>query len=206
MAGYFITFEGSEKSGKSTQAKLLMNYLIKKGRKCVFIREPGSTSVSEKVRKILLDVRNKNISHISEMLLYMAARAQLIQDVIEPALKDNKVVICDRFLDSTIVYQGYGLGLDLEVIKYIGRFATKAITPDLTLLLDLDKRKNLYKVNHRKDRIELRSQEFHKRVWQGYLELAKEEPQRIKIVTLEDDKFQTQEKIRGIVDRCLLKI
>jgi len=205
MSGYFITFEGSEKSGKSTQAKLLKQYLIKKNYRCVFIREPGSTKVSERIRKILLDVKNKEISHSVEMLLYMAARSQLINEIIEPALKENKIVICDRFQDSTIVYQGYGLGLDISTIKNIGKFVTKGIKPNLTLLLDLGKRNSMFGVKHKKDRIELRSDNFHKKVWKGYLDLAKKESRRIKIVKLEDNISVTQKKIRKIVDRCLSK-
>ena len=205
MKGYFITFEGSEKSGKSTQSRLLKRYLTNKGHDCVCIREPGSTKINEKIRKILLDKRNIKMSHMTEMLLYMAARSQLIEEVIRPALRAKQIVICDRFLDSTIVYQGYGLGMDVETIVSIGKFATGGIKPNLTLLLDLDKRKSLFKANHVKDRIELRSEKFHKKVWRGYLALAKKEPRRIKVVKLEDDVSVTQEKIRTIVDRCLLR-
>jgi len=206
MSGFFITFEGSEKSGKSTQAKLLLDYLNENGYKCVFVREPGGVRISEKIRKILLDVKNKDISPRTEMLLYMAARAQLVAEIIKPALEAGKLVICDRFLDSTIVYQGYGLGIDISIIKYIGRFVTESIVPNLTILLNLGKKDSLYKINHKKDRIELRSSSFHNKVWLGYLELAKKEPRRIRIVSVEDDKFKTQQKIRNIVDRCLLRI
>jgi len=205
MSGYFITFEGPEKSGKSTQAKLLKNYLTKKGYSCIFIREPGSTILSEKIRKILLDKKNTHISHFSEMLLYMAARAQLIKEIIEPALKKNKVVICDRFIDSTIAYQGYGLGVDINLIKEIGNFVTKGIKPNITILLDLDNKDSLFKDGHKKDRIEMRSANYHKKVRDGYLALSKLYPKRIKVVRVGDDIFSTQREIRKIIDRCLLK-
>ncbi|MFH1621509.1 MAG: dTMP kinase [Candidatus Omnitrophota bacterium] len=205
MSGYFITFEGPEKSGKSTQAKLLKKYLSKKGFFCLFIREPGSTTLGEKIRKILLDKKNTHIFHFSEMLLYMTARAQLVKEIIEPALKKNKVVICDRFLDSTIAYQGYGLGIDINQIKKIGSFVTKGIKPNITILLDLDDKESLFKDGHKKDRIELRSASFHKKVKNGYLLLSKLHPKRIKIVRVKDDVFSTQREIRRIIDRCLLK-
>lgn len=205
MSGYFITFEGPEKSGKSTQAKLLKQYLAKKGFSCLFIREPGSTKLSEKIRKILLDKRSIGLSHFAEMLLYMTARSQLIEEVIEPALKDNRVVICDRFLDSTIAYQGYGLGIDINLIKKIGKSVTKGIEPDVTILLDLNDKDSLFKANHKKDRIELRSENYHKKVRKGYMSLSKSYPKRIKVVRVGDDVFSTQKEIRKIIDKCLLK-
>jgi dTMP kinase len=205
MKSYFITFEGPEKSGKSTQAKLLKQYLSHKGFSCLFIREPGSTILGEKVRKILLDKKNTHISYAAEMLLYMAARAQIVKDVIAPALKKGKIVICDRFLDSTIVYQGYGLGMDVDTIKKIGEFVTCGIEPDITVLLDLGARESLFKQNHKKDRIELRSKKYHDKVRKGYLSLAKKNPRRIKIVEVKENALSTQRNIRNIIDRCLLK-
>ncbi|MDD5005274.1 MAG: dTMP kinase [Candidatus Omnitrophica bacterium] len=205
MKGKFITFEGPEKSGKSTQAKLLKKYLSKKGFSCLFIREPGSTTLGEKIRKILLDKRNTHITHTAEMLLYMAARAQIINKIIEPALKKGQIVICDRFLDSTIVYQGYGLGMDISLIKEIGEFVTRGIKPDITILLDLGAKESLFKENHKKDRIELRSRGYHNKVRKGYLALAEKYPRRIKIVCVQDNVFSTQKEIRKVVDKCLLK-
>jgi dTMP kinase len=205
MRGKFITFEGPEKSGKSTQAKLLKQYLSQRGFSCLFVREPGSTSLGERIRKVLLDKKNTHISHSAEMLLYMAARAQLVKDIIKPALKEGKVVICDRFLDSTIAYQGYGLGMDIKLIKKIGGFATLGIGPDITILLDLGARESLFKQNHKKDRIELRSKNYHNKVRKGYLLLAKEYPRRIKVIKVKESIFSTQKDIQDIIDRCLLK-
>ena len=205
MSGFFITFEGPEKSGKSTQARLLERYLTKKGFSCLFIREPGSTSIGEKIRRILLDKRNTHLEHTTEMLLYMAARSQIVKEIINPALQQNKVVICDRFLDSTIAYQGYGLGMDRALIRTIGAFATERISPGITLLLDMSKSDSSFKKTANKDRIELRSRRFHDRVRKGYFCLAKQYPRRIKIVRVAKTILATQKEIRRIIDTCLLK-
>lgn len=208
MKGKFITFEGSEGSGKSTQSKLLYRYLQRKGFPVVYLREPGGTKVSEKIRKILLDSKNDSITPISEMLLYMAARAQLVNEIILPALKKGKIIICDRFLDSTIAYQGYGLGIDIKFIKSVGEIATSGINPNLTIFLDLPLRKGLEHRQQSKDRIEKRSLAYHSRVLEGYLKLAHLEPKRIKMVKVHNDKFKTQSEIRKLVDKflCHLKI
>jgi len=203
VKGKFITFEGSECSGKSTQSKLLYEYLQQKGYKVVFLREPGGTKVSEAIREILLDNKNKAITGETELLLYMASRSQTVNEVIKPALEEGKIVICDRFLDSTIVYQGYGLGMDIKLIKSLGSFVTGKVNPDLTILLDLPLEKALNGIHRQKDRIESRSFEYHRKVKNGYLKLAKQEPKRIKIVKLADDKLETQKKIRELVRKIL---
>jgi dTMP kinase len=199
MSGIFITFEGSESCGKSTQARMLYEYLRGQGRKAVFLREPGGTKVSEKIRKILLDKKNTAISAVTEMLLYMTSRRQTVEEVIMPALESGKIVLCDRFLDSTIVYQGYGLGLDRGMITRLGKIATMGLEPDLTILLDTPLKEALDAIGSKKDRIESRTLAYHERVKRGYLELAKREPGRIKVVKLQARKEQTQEKIRGLV-------
>jgi dTMP kinase len=203
MRGKFITFEGSEGSGKSTQSKLLYQYLKRKGFKVICLREPGGTKISEKIRKILLDSRNDSITPITEMLLYMTARSQLVSKIIKPALKKGKIVICDRFLDSTIAYQGYGLGVDIKLIKYVGKFVTSGIKPDLTIFLDLPLKKGLKHRQFSKDRIERRSLAYHSRVRQGYLRIIHSEPQRIKMVKVERDKNKTQSEIKKLVDKFL---
>lgn len=197
MKGKFITFEGSEGCGKSTQSKLLCRYLRRKGRSVVYLREPGGTRISEKIRKILLDPKN-HISDATEMLLYMASRAQTVNDVIKPALRQGKIVICDRFLDSTLAYQGFGLGMDIRFIEYAGNFVTQGIKPDLTVFLDLPVKKGLKHRQFSKDRIEQRPLAYHSRVMQGYYRLARLEPKRIKIVKVEKDKNKTQQKIREL--------
>jgi dTMP kinase len=199
MKSKFITFEGSEGCGKSTQSEMLYRYLKSKGLKVVYLREPGGVKLSERIRQLLLDPKSE-ISPEAETLLYMAARAQVIEEIIKPALSCGKIVVCDRFLDSTIAYQGFGLGIDVKLIKSIGNFATQGISPDLTIFLDLAVKSGLKHRHNCKDRIEQRSINYHERVRVGYLTLAKQEPRRIKIVKVQRDKFITQEKVRGIVD------
>ena len=203
MKGKFITFEGSEGSGKSTQAKLLCEYLRRKKISVVALREPGGTFISEKIRKILLDPANKKMSLVCEMLLYMAARAQLIEEVIKPALKKGKFVVCDRFLDATIAYQGYGGGMDINLIKAVGRIVSESIKPDLTLLLDIDTAEGLRRAGRVKDRIEVRKISYHRRVRQGYFELARREPGRITIIPVQRERNSTQLIIRSYVDKLI---
>jgi len=203
MKGKFITFEGSEGCGKSTQSKLLYGYLKRKGKRVIYLREPGGTRIGEKIRKILLDPKN-HITPICETSLYMAARAQLVDEIIKPALLKGKIVICDRFLDSTLAYQGYGLGISVDFIKSVGKFVTCGIKPDLTILLDLPVKKGLKHRELQKDRIEKRSLKYHQRVRKGYLKLASLEPERIKIVKVDKDKTVTQQKIRKIIEKHVL--
>ena len=199
MKSKFITFEGSEGCGKSTQSEMLYRYLKSKGLKVIYLREPGGVKLSEKIRQILLNPESK-ISPEAETLLYMAARAQVVREIIQPALKAGKIVVCDRFLDSTIAYQGFGLGVDIAMIKTIGKFATLGIKPDLTIFLDLAVEKGLKHRCNCKDRIERRSFKYHEIVRKGYLKLARLEPKRIKIVKVEPDKLTTQDNIRRLAD------
>lgn len=204
MKGKFITFEGSEGCGKSTQSKLLAAHLKRKGFSVVYVREPGGTRISEKIRKILLDPENRLMSEACEMLLYMAARAQIVKEIVRPALLSGKIVICDRFLDSTLAYQGYGLGVDTRLIRQIGGFATGGLNPDLTIFLDLPVKKGLVHRKFTKDRIERRPLGYHVKVRNGYLKLIRLEPRRIKLVKVEKDLRNTQEKIRGLVDKYVI--
>ncbi|MDD2703475.1 MAG: dTMP kinase [Candidatus Omnitrophica bacterium] len=203
MKGKFITFEGSEGSGKSTQSGLLVRYLKREGVPVLFLREPGGTAISEKIRKILLDHKNDSMSASCELLLYMASRAQVVAEVIKPHLSNGTVVICDRFLDSTIAYQGYGLGMDLKLIRYMGNLATQGIQPDLTVFLDVPVKDGLKHRHLHEDRIEKRPLSYHERVRRGYLRIAKSEPSRFKIVRLEEEKSATQKKIRELVTKLL---
>ena len=197
--GLFITFEGIEGCGKSTQSGMLVSYLLAKGAKVIYLREPGGVKLGEMIRAILLDPKSK-ISAQAETLLYMAARAQVVEEIIKPELEAKKIVICDRFLDSTIAYQGFGLGIDIKLIKLMGNFATQGISPDLTIFLDLPVKKGLKHRDKCKDRIEQRSIKYHEKVRKGYLKLAYASPERIKIVRVREDKFKTQDNIREIVD------
>jgi dTMP kinase len=204
MKGKFITFEGSEGCGKSTQSRMLFDYLKQKGFKAVYLREPGGVKVSERIRELLLNPESK-ISAQAETLLYMAARAQVVEDVIKPALLKGKVVVCDRFLDSTVAYQGHGLGMDIRLIREVGKFATLGISPDLTIFLDLAVKKGLKHRLLTKDRIERRSLAYHHKVRNGYLALARKEPVRIKIIKVEDHKAVTQDNIRALVNKLLAR-
>ncbi len=194
--GLFITFEGTEGCGKSTQAGMLYAYLRKKGRKAVFIREPGSTAIGEKIRRVLLDRKNGNMSRECELLLYMAARAQIVHEKIRPKLEEGYIVICDRYLDSTRAYQGYGLGMDQHIIEKIGRFVTPGATPDLTILLDIPAGRGLRHRELKKDRIESRDLVYHRRVRRGYLRIAAAEPGRVKVVKVSQEKTVTQRNVR----------
>ena len=209
MKGKFITFEGSEGCGKSTQSRLLYQYLKRKGCNVIYLREPGATRINEKIRRVLLDPQN-HITPICEMLLYMAARAEVVGQVIKPALGSGKIVICDRFLDSTLAYQGFGLGMDIKLIRNLGNFATQGIKPDLTVFLDLPVQHGLRHRKENLDRIEKRSLAYHFRVRRGYLKLVALEPERIKIVRVDDHKNKTQGKIReliiGLIQNSKLKI
>ena len=201
MRGKFITLEGPEGSGKSTQGRLLVAYLKSRGKKAMFLREPGGTRIGEKLRRILLDDSHKSISALCEMLLYMAARAQLVHEVIKPALAKGYFVVCDRFLDSTIVYQGWGLGVDLCLIERLGNFIISEVKPDLTVFLDVGARRGLAACGKKLDRIEQRPLAYHQRVRRGYLRLAAKFPRRIKIVRPAKNKTKTQHKIRRIVEK-----
>lgn len=202
-SGKFITFEGCEGSGKSTQAAMVYEYLKEKKLPVMLLREPGGVQISESIRRLLLDVESAGMGDQCETLLYMAARAQLVKEVLEPALAAGKIILCDRFLDSTIAYQGYGNGVDVAAIETIGRFATQSIEPDLTLLFDIDTATGLSRTNQVKDRIELRSLDYHQRVRNGYLALATKYPKRIKTIEVNGSKEQVFLKVKEWVNDCL---
>jgi len=183
--GLFITIEGPDGAGKSTQIPFIQRFLEEKGYKVLLTREPGGTVIGEKIRGILLDKNHQEMSDITEALLYSASRAQHVTEVIMPALNEGIVVLCDRFVDSSIVYQGKGRGLGLESIKNINDFATCGLTPDLTILLDIDPEIGLKRVKATKevDRLEQEKLDFHRKVYEGYKELVNMYPERIKVIT-----------------------
>ncbi|MDR2192823.1 MAG: dTMP kinase [Endomicrobium sp.] len=208
----FITVEGGEGSGKTTHSNLLKDYLAKSGFSVLLTREPGGTALAEALRKILL-TPNSNLTPLSELLLYEAARAQHIQEIILPALKDGKAVVCDRFTDATLAYQGYGRGLSASLISKLNGAASYAIKPTLTFYLDIDpklglkKAKSLDKESYGKDgdRIERESRAFHQRVREGYLAQAKKEPKRIKIIKTDKNIAKTWNLIEKELEKCLKK-
>lgn len=177
--GYFITFEGGDGSGKSTQIGILKEYLEGQGYDVILTREPGGTAISEKIREIILDPESNEMSDITETMLYAAARAQLVDEVIKPAVEAGRIVICDRFVDSSIAYQAYGRELG-DCVNIINSYAVAGCMPDLTILLKVDPNEGRSRIESRKlDRIERASEEFHSRVYEGYLELEREFPERI---------------------------
>jgi dTMP kinase len=200
MRGLFFTFEGVEGSGKTTQLRRLSATLRQAGQRVAETREPGGTSLGDAIRSILLATRNLEMVAETELFLYLASRAQLCREWIASALNAETIVVCDRFADATVAYQGYGRGLDLKLIRTINRVATGGLTPDLTILLDLDPREGLRRVRERGqvplpesllDRLEAEALEFHDRVRKGYLQLAREEPHRFQII----DATQSEEAI-----------
>lgn len=189
MRGRFITFEGGEGCGKSTQVRRLAEHLASKGIEVVLTREPGGTRLAELIRGLLKDEREDPPCDRSELLLFLAARAQLVRNVIEPALASGKWVLSDRFSDSTFAYQGYGRGLPLDVLRLANDFACDGLKPDLTLLLDVRSEVAVARIRRREaatntsaDRIEQAGDGFHSRLRAGFLEMAKAEPERIKVI------------------------
>jgi dTMP kinase len=176
-SGLFITFEGGEGSGKSTQAELLARSLEAAGRRVLRLREPGGTPLGEELRQLLLH-RRADISPLGELLLFLAARAELVRAIIRPALAEGSIVICDRFSDSTLAYQGYGRGIGLDQVRRINESATGGLKPDLTVLLDLPVETGRARKQRDEDAFQGEDDAFHERVRQGYLALAREEPDR----------------------------
>ncbi len=177
----FITFEGPDGSGKSTQVRLLSEALMAAGHAVLTVREPGGTPISEQIRDVVHNLRNREMSDRAECLLYNAARAQLVDQLIGPHLKRGGIVLCDRYADSTVAYQGYGRGLDLVAVKNVIAFATQNLKPDLTFYLDLDVETGIArrKVGGGEwNRLDDQALEFHRRVRAGYLQMVREEPER----------------------------
>ncbi|NOY58140.1 MAG: dTMP kinase [Calditrichaeota bacterium] len=195
--GKFVTFEGIDASGKSVQAKLLYQRLQNNGVDSVLLRDPGATRISERVRDILLDNAHEEMSPWAELLLYEAARAQMVEETIFPALADGKVVICDRFYDSTTAYQGYGRSLDLNLVKQANTIGSIGLVPDLTFLIDLDPHvaiERMKKSNRANDRMESAGIELQKRVFDGYRKVAALEPERFSVIS-GDQEIKVIEKI-----------
>jgi len=201
----FISFEGLDGAGKGTQLKLLLEYLKEKGVDFIFTREPGGTEVAERIRDLVLNPVNKGMSVITEALLFAAARAEHVNKLIRPALEARKVVICDRFVDSSMVYQAYAGGLPVEFVAQINDMATGSLKPHRTIVLDLAS--NVARARREaatpQDRIEQKDEWYHQQVREGYLELAKAEPRRIKVVDASGSVESVQEQIRRLVDEVL---
>jgi len=205
--GLFISLEGPDGSGKTTQIKLLAEYLRANGYRVVETREPGGTAISDKIRQIILDTANLEMTDRTEALLYAAQRAQHVEEKIVPALERGEIVLTDRFADSTYVYQGLARRLKLEDIKQLTAFATNGLKPDLTLLLDINPQCGEQRLSGRgkKDRLEMVDDSFSERVRAGYLDLAANEPERFRTVNADRPIEVIQADLRLLVGNYLQK-
>ena len=181
MSGLFITFEGADGCGKTTQIKLIDEYLRNKGYKTLLTREPGAKGLGTKLREILLNYDGE-VSPRCESFLFLADRAQHVDCIIKPAVKEGIIVLCDRHTDSTIAYQGYGRGVNIDELKRLNDLATSGLKPDLTIVYDVDVETSQSRVGNEKDRMESAGKEFFERVRKGFLEIAKQEPERVKVI------------------------
>ncbi len=197
--GYFITFEGADGCGKTTQQKLVAKWLDELNIQNILTLEPGDTDLGKNLRQILLHY-DKPVANAAEMFLYLADRAQHVKYVIEPALKNKKIILCDRFIDSTLAYQGYARGEDIKEINFLNKIATEGLEPDLTIVFDVDSKTAQERLGQEKDRLESEGMEFHKKVRNGYLEIAKNNPHRIRVVDANrgiEEVFLSTKKIIG---------
>ncbi len=207
----FITFEGVEGSGKTTQIQRLKEYLTQKGIRCKVTREPGGCSIGEKIRKILLNPDHREMVPMTELLLYEAARAQHVSEIIKPFVEEEGVVLCDRFSDATLAYQGHGRKIDLKWIERLNHLSTQGIRPDVTFLLDCPSnvglkraiRRNRALKQEREERFEREEIQFHRRVRKGYLAIARKEPRRVKVIDTRQGEEKVFEKIQKIIDNLL---
>ena len=207
----FITFEGVEGSGKTTQIQRLKKYLTQKGIPCKVTREPGGCSIGEKIRKILLNPDHREMVPTTELLLYEAARAQHVKEAIKPFLEKEGVVLCDRFSDATLAYQGDGRRINLKWIQRLNHLSSQGIRPDVTFLLDCPSdvglkraiQRNRTLKQEREERFEREEIEFHRRVRKGYLAIARKEPRRVKVIDTRKGEEKVFEKIRKIVDNLI---
>jgi dTMP kinase len=187
----FITFEGGEGSGKSTQSKILYQKLKSEGRKCLLTHEPGGTKIGEEISRILKATYDTTVSGETELLLFNASRAQIVEEVIRPALDKGTIVICDRYADSTLAYQGYGRGIPLRTVRNANNLGTKGLKPDITFFLDIDPRVCFKRKTNKLDRIELEDIRFHEKVRKGFQKISKQEPERFIVIdgTLDAEKI-----------------
>lgn len=207
MTGKFVTFEGCEGVGKSTQVKKLKEYLASRGINAVFTREPGGTPISEQIRTIILDPENKSMDDVTELMLYAAARRQHTQEFIKPRLENGETVICDRYIDSTTAYQGYARGLGSETVENLNALAVGDVNIDLTIFLDLSPERAFDRKGGRDegDRLENEKMEFHKRVYDGFCKIAEKKPGRVVRVDASGSKQQTHEKIiKTLIERGII--
>lgn len=200
--GFFITFEGADGCGKTTQINLLDKYLRDKGYKTLLTREPGAKGLGVKLREILLNYDGE-VSPTCESFLFLADRAQHVDCIIKPATEQGIIVLCDRHTDSTVAYQGYGRGLDIEQIKKLNNIAVGDIKPDLTIIFDVDIETSLARVGKEKDRMESSGIDFFKRVRNGFLEIAKQEPERVKVINSAQSIEKIHEQVTELIGNVI---
>ncbi|NLL47003.1 MAG: dTMP kinase [Firmicutes bacterium] len=191
--GSFITLEGVDGVGKTTQALLLKEYLESKGHEVCHTFEPGGTQLGSQIRSLLLNPEHSELHSMTEILLYAADRAQHVFEVVRPSLEQGKTVICERFVDSSLAYQGYGLGLDMEGIRQVNRWATGNLVPDVTIYFDADPAESLIKTKG--DRIEQRTLEYYSRVREGFLQMARAEPKRFRIISAQGTREEVASRV-----------
>ena len=199
--GLLITFEGGEGSGKTTQSEILYNTLLEKGFDAIKTREPGGTQLAEIIREILVQGESNKIDNVSELFLFAAARADHVQKVIKQCLNDNKIVICDRFIDSTLAYQGYAGRLDLNIVKEVNKISIDKIYPDLTFVFDISPTQGIeraLKENNKETRFEEKDIMYHKKIRDGYMNIARDNPHRCVVMNGTDDIKQISKKILEI--------
>lgn len=207
MKGLFITFEGNDGSGKSSVIEAIKEELIRRGYDTIYSREPGGSKIAEKIRQVILDVDNLGMDDKTESLLYAASRREHIMKTIIPALNEGKVILCDRFLDSSLAYQGYARGIGIEDVYNMNKFATDGLLPDLTILVCVKPEIGLERIKKNQrgalDRLELEKMSFHQKVYEGYLEVQKKFPDRIVIVNGEASKEEVRQEALAVVVKFL---
>lgn len=202
--GLFISFEGPDGSGKSTQIEYLKEFFEQNKLSCVFTREPGGTEIGEKLRDVILDTHNDEMCDMTEALLYAASRAQHVSQIIQPALDEGKIVVCDRYVDSSVAYQGYGRQLGGDVVSAINKYAIMGCLPDVTFLIEIDPKDGKKRIkSSERDRLESEKLWFHKRVYKGYIEMAEKEPERIIAIDGTGTREEMRDVILGHVTRIL---
>ena len=198
----FITFEGPDGSGKTTQIRRLIPVLQEKGFDIVHTREPGGTDIGDQIRSIIMNMKNKSMHPRAEILLFCASRAQLVEELVRPSLSEGKLVLCDRYADSTMAYQGYGHGLDRDVLSQLLHFATGGLKPDLTLLFDISAEAGLRRrlTNHEEwNRMDDYARQFHERVRSGYLAMAAAEPERWAVIDADRTPDEIHREVVSVI-------
>jgi len=208
----FVSFEGGDGTGKTTQIHALEDYLVQQGRACVVTREPGGTSLGKLIRQVVLEVSDHDIAPSTELFLYLADRAQHVNEIIRPALAAGKIVLCDRFTDSTLAYQGYGRGIDLKLLGQFNNVADGGVRPELTFLLDCPVAVGLARTSRRpsvegqprEDRFEREKIEFHEKIRAGFLAMARAEPARFRVIDTTRAAAEVTGEIQRIADQEIL--